>query len=69
VLLRKKKAISQVAKIKNLGLMSNNLSPQARSHLFKSFIRPVILYGIDASDLSNNEIEILQTAEGNALKN
>jgi hypothetical protein len=49
--------------------MSNNLSPQARGHLFKSFIRPVILYGIDASDLSNNEIEILQTAEGNALKN
>jgi hypothetical protein len=69
VLLRKKKAVSQVAKIKNLGLMSNNLSPQARSHLFKCFIRPVILYGIDACDLSNDEIDILQTAEGNALKN
>jgi len=66
---RKKKSIVQIAKLKNLGLLSNNLSPDARAYLFKTYLRPVILYGVDCCDLTENEVETLCTAEGNALKN
>ena len=69
VLQRKKKAISQITKLNTLGLISKNLSPQSRAYLFKTYIRPVIMYGVDCCDLNENEMSIISKADGNALKN
>ena len=41
------------------------MSPQARAFLFKTYLRPLINFGIDNCDLDANE---LKRIEGNALK-
>lgn len=65
---RQSKAINKKAKLKALGLISSNMSPQSRAYLYKSYIRPIIMYGIDNCDLSAQELNKIKTVEGNAIK-
>ena len=44
------------------------MSPQARAFLFKTYLRPLINFGIDNCDLDENELTALKRIEGNALK-
>jgi len=65
---RESKCIAKIAKLKTLGLISSNMSPQARAFLFKTYLRPLINFGIDNCDLDENELTALKRIEGNALK-
>ena len=44
---RQSKCTAKLAKLKSLGLISSSLSPQSRAFFFKSYIRPIVGYGID----------------------
>ena len=44
---RQSKAIAKLAKLKALGIISSKMSASARAYLFKPYIRPIILYGME----------------------
>ena len=65
---RIKKSISSISKLRSLDLIGDNLKPHLRAFLFKVYIRPVILYGIDCCDLNEKEFLELKKAESISLK-
>jgi len=44
------------------------MSPQARAFLFKTYLRPLINFGVDNCNLDENELTALKRIEDNALK-
>ena len=39
-----------------------------RGFLYKTFIRPILHYGLENCDLNTNELDLIKTGEGNIIK-
>lgn len=65
---RKSKVVAKVAKLKTLGLLTNKMSPHTKAYLYKTYLRPIALFGMENAELSKEEIAQIKTIEGNALK-
>jgi hypothetical protein len=55
-------------KLKKLGFYENNLESKVKASLLQTFVRPSLMYGIEASLLSKEEEKTLCKIEGNILK-
>ncbi len=55
-------------RIKSLGLINSQTSPFLIAQLFKTFVRPKILYGMESLDLTKTEVNSLRKAETKVLK-
>ncbi len=69
IIQRKNKALSAINKLRLVGLISSKLSIYTRAHLFKTFIRPVLFYGIDNATLDMNDLELIRKTDSMLLKN
>ncbi len=68
ILQRKNKTYAAVYKLRSSGLISHNVSPTTRAFLFKTFVRPVLHYGIDNSHLDVNDFNLVKKTETSAFK-
>lgn len=66
--LRKRKAMAAVMKLKSLGLIDNSIHPITKGHIYKTYIRPVLFYGLENSYLTKTEILKIKRIEGNLIK-
>ena len=51
---RKKLAIGAVVKLKSLGIWNEFSTPFLKAHLYKTFIRPLLMYGMDRAFYTKN---------------
>jgi hypothetical protein len=65
---RTDKAKGVIRVMGNLGMNINGFSPEASSRLYKSFIRPVMEYGLQLKTLSKDEINLYQKTQNMALR-
>ena len=65
---RTDKAKGVIRVMGNLGMNINGFSPEASSRLYKSFIRPVMEYGLQLKPLSKDEIKLYQKTQNMALR-
>lgn len=52
----------------NLDLKSNKICPQLKAHLFKTYVRPIMYYGLENCNISKTEKKRIQTMEGLMIK-
>ena len=65
---RRQATFAMLNRIKNLGLDSGVMQPQLIGNMFKTYVRPVIMYGLEILDLNIGEIEQIRRLESLALK-
>jgi len=58
----------KISQLEKVGLNDQGLTPSTKAHLFNSFIRPIVNYGIDTMSLTGNDIKRVKELEGNSLK-
>jgi len=64
----RKAVAGSVAKLISLGMCHTLMNPNMKGELFKTHIRPVVMYAMENYSLNSNEFRILKCMEGNALK-
>jgi hypothetical protein len=57
-----------MAKLNNQGVNSTAIHPNLRGYLYKIFVRPTIMYGIENYQLNTYEEQAIARIEGNAIK-
>ena len=57
-----------MAKLINQGVNSTAIHPNLHGYLYKIFIRPTIMYGIENYQLNTYEEQAIARIEGNAIK-
>ena len=62
------KAYAAIAILNSTGLFSNNMHPNTRAQMFKTYIRPVLYYGLDCNELNITQKNDLIKFEGNVVK-
>ena len=65
---RRKLALIASAKLRTLGIYTDNTCPYLKGHLYKTFVRPVLMYGMECCDLKKTEIIKIKRTEGNINK-
>ena len=65
---RKKAAITALARLNRLGFTSQNIHPNMKGHLYNTYIRPVLYYGLENYHLNKYEKNALKRIEGNIIK-
>ena len=65
---RRQATFAMLNRIKNLGLDSGVMQPQLIGNMFKTYVRPVIMYGLEILDLNIGEMEQIRRLESLALK-
>jgi hypothetical protein len=66
---RCEKALKAMAMIKAKGLGEKLVHAQTKSQLYKSFIMPIITYGVELIKLSKQEFNQMRITESNMIKN
>lgn len=65
---RKILALTAAASLKAEGLTNNLIDCYVKARLYSTFIRPILSYGLENCTLTNEQIKIIATTEGNILK-
>lgn len=65
---RRRLAISSAVRLKTLGIWTEHTNPYLKGHLYKTFIRPVLMYGIENLDITKTELNNIRRIEGNIIK-
>ena len=65
---RKKANNVMLGRIQAMNLNSKLIHPNMKAHLFKTYIRPTLCYGIENLELNGAEILEFKKLEGNAIK-
>jgi hypothetical protein len=65
---RRKAVLAAVAKLTTIGLCDEIMDIKMKAEMFKTHIRPIIMYALENFDLNGSEIRKIKSAEGNALK-
>jgi hypothetical protein len=65
---RKKAMHAMIGKLQAMNLNSLHIHPYMKAHLFKTYIRPILTYGIENMELNGNEILEFKKLESNAIK-
>ncbi|RNA40614.1 RNA-directed DNA polymerase from mobile element jockey-like [Brachionus plicatilis] len=64
----KKSALKALNRLRDLSLLTNESHPNMKGHLFNTYIRPVLLYGLENLSLNKLEKLKLKRIEGNIVK-
>lgn len=65
---RKQKTIGCLSKLKMFGINSDLMCPYMKGQLFKIYIRPILLYGIENVKISKSMANEIKRFDGNILK-
>ncbi len=65
---RRSKSLAAFFILRELGLTSKCISIKMKAQMYKTFIRPVLYYGLENLDLNKNERDGLQRLESNLIK-
>lgn len=65
---RKRLVFQSISRLKTIGLHTHHLHPIMKGQLYKTYIRPILLYGIEAFHLNQGDINGLKRFEGNVVK-
>ena len=65
---RRQATFAVINRIKKLGFDAGNMDPKLLGNMFKTYVRPILMYGCETLDLNKSEIEKISKCEGNALK-
>ena len=65
---RRQATFAVLNRIKKLGFDAGNMHPKLLGNMFKTYVRPVLMYGCETLDLNKSEIEKISKCEGTALK-
>ena len=57
-----------IKRIKKFGFDAGNVHSKLLGNMFKTYVRPVLMYGCETLDLNKSEIEKISKCEGTALK-
>lgn len=60
--------IKSMYNLNMIGLSSLKMNYETKSTLYKTFMRPILYYGIENLKISKTQTQKLQTAEGNLIK-
>ena len=69
ILKQKKAAFRALARLKVLGIISGIVQPNMKGHLYNTYIRPVLFYGLENFNLNLSERLTIKRIEGNIVKN
>ncbi|CAF0758528.1 unnamed protein product [Brachionus calyciflorus] len=64
----KRSALKAFNKVKKFSLLSNEVYPNKKEHLYNTFIRSILYYGLENPYLSKRERLTLKRIEGNLVK-
>ncbi|RNA27177.1 hypothetical protein BpHYR1_002308 [Brachionus plicatilis] len=64
---RKRLVFQSISRLKTIGLHTHHLHPIMKGQLYKTYIRPILLYGIEAFHLNQGDINGLKRFEGNVV--
>lgn len=65
---RKQSLYASVNKLNQSGLNTDNISPLAKAQLYKTFLRPVLMYGLDNLKLNKTQLNEIRRMESNTIK-
>ena len=65
---RKSLAINAVSKLKTLGIVTNQMHPNMKAHLYKTYVRPVLTYGCENMNINASSLNNIKRTEGNIVK-
>jgi len=65
---RRLATFAMINRIKKLGFDGGNMHPKLIGNMFKTYVRPVLMYGCETLDLNESEIEKIAKCEGTAIK-
>ena len=65
---RKQSLYVSVNKLNQSGLNTDNISPMAKAQLYKTFLRPVLMYGLENLKLNKTQLNELRRMEGKTIK-
>jgi hypothetical protein len=65
---RKRAAFTALMKLKTLGIIDRNLHPTMKGQLYKTYIRPVLFYGLENFFLTKRDRLRIKRIEGNIVK-
>ncbi|CAF0930523.1 unnamed protein product [Brachionus calyciflorus] len=65
---RIKSAKISIAKLKNLEILTEKTNPYLKGHLFKTYIMPVLHYGLENINLTSKNMKTIQKEENNLLR-
>ena len=54
--------------LEGIGGNEKRMSPKLRAFLYKTYARPILLYGVENASLNQKEASVLKTTEGNIVK-
>ncbi|CAF0945202.1 unnamed protein product [Brachionus calyciflorus] len=66
---RKKAANVALAKLRNLEILTKRTNPYLKGHLFKTYLIPILHYGIETIKITKENLTTLERYENNILKN
>jgi len=62
------KANSSWYGLRSIGIDSNALSVKTKIHMYKTYLRPLLTYGLECLTLTKTQIDDLKLAESNLVK-
>ena len=65
---RKSSAFASLSKIKSAGLISESTNLLTRIQLYKTYIRPILYYGMNVLNLNQTQMFEFKRTEGNIVK-
>lgn len=65
---RKQSLYAAVTKLNLCGFNTESISPLAKAQLYKTFLRPVLLYGMENLNLNKTQLNEIKRIEGNTIK-
>ena len=65
---RRLATFAMINRIKKLGFDGGNMHPKLIGNMFKTYVRPVLMYGCETLDLNESEIDKIAKCEGTAIK-
>lgn len=65
---RRKAVYASMTNLITTGILNNEMSVHTKLKMFKIYLKPLLYYGVEALNISENEIKILTRIEGNVVK-
>ena len=65
---RKTIANASLANLMSTGVINQQMNIQTKMRMFKTYLKPLLFYGIELADLNQGEISELKRIEGNTIK-
>jgi hypothetical protein len=65
---RRKAVYASMTNLITTGILNNEMNVHTKLKMFKIYLKPLLYYGVESINISENEIKILTRIEGNVIK-